>query len=286
MVRHDPEGLQMKIFISWSKNLSKDCAEILRDWIKCTLQASEPWISSKDIDKGSLWFNEINDQLKDTKVGIVCLTKENRDNPWILFESGALAKGLSVNRVCTFLIDLIPADLSNPLAQFNHTVPDKDGMKSLLTTINKELGNNALEDRILDQVFDTYWPLFENKFKSVLANAPVGGDVEPTRSSDDMLTEILYTTRTLEKRIRQIERRSDKFNAPRDFSEQDVVERVHLLIDKGLHPNQIAMELEGIAPMELVHDIAMSFYDKATKLRQLKTDKMHNNPLKLTPNTR
>lgn len=89
----------MKVFISWSKNLSKDCAEILSDWIKCTLQASEPWVSSKDIDKGSLWFNEINDQLKDTKVGIVCLTKENKSNPWILFESGALAKGLSANRV-------------------------------------------------------------------------------------------------------------------------------------------------------------------------------------------
>lgn len=76
----------MKIFISWSKSLSKECAEILRDWIKCTLQPSEPWVSSKDIEKGSLWFGEISDQLKDTRVGIVCLTKENKNNPWILFE--------------------------------------------------------------------------------------------------------------------------------------------------------------------------------------------------------
>lgn len=132
----------MKVFISWSGKFSKECAEILRDWIKCTLQASDPWISSKDIDKGSLWFNEISDQLKDTKVGIVCLTKDNKEKPWILFESGALAKGLSANRVCTFLINLKPSDLENPLAQFNHTVPDKEGMKSLLTTINKELQNS------------------------------------------------------------------------------------------------------------------------------------------------
>jgi len=100
-------------------------------------------VSSRDIDKGSLWFNEINDQLKDTKVGIVCLTKENRENPWILFESGALAKGLSANRVCTFLIDLSPADIENPMAQFNHTMPDKEGMRSLLDTINKELEENS-----------------------------------------------------------------------------------------------------------------------------------------------
>ena len=196
----------MNVFISWSKNLSKECAEILRDWIKCTLQASEPWVSSKDIDKGSLWFNEINDQLKDTKVGIVCLTKENKSNPWILFESGALAKGLSANRVCTFLIDLTPADLANPLAQFNHTMPNQEGMKSLLSTINKELGENALDDRILDQVFETYWPLFEKKFNEVIRDSPASDELEPTRSSDDILTEILYTTRTLDKRIRFLEK--------------------------------------------------------------------------------
>ena len=263
----------MKVFISWSKNLSKECAEILSDWIKCTLQASEPWISSKDIDKGSLWFNEINDQLKDTKVGIVCLTKDNKDNPWILFESGALAKGLSVNRVCTFLIDLSPADLANPLAQFNHTIPDQEGMKSLLTTINKELGDNALQDRILDQVFATYWPLFDEKFKSVIANVPIGGDVEPARTKDDILTEILYTTRTLEKRIRQMERGSESFRVDRKFSEMEIIERISLLIDKGLHPKEIAMEFEGIAPFEYVMDVAIQMFEKS-KFRKAKLEKM------------
>ena len=60
------KDIKMKIFISWSGDYSKQCAEILRDWIKCTLQASEPWISSQDIDKGTLWFSEISGQLKDT----------------------------------------------------------------------------------------------------------------------------------------------------------------------------------------------------------------------------
>lgn len=250
----------MKVFISWSKNLSKECAEILRDWIKCTLQASEPWVSSKDIDKGSLWFNEISDQLKDTKVGIVCLTKENKSNPWILFESGALAKGLSANRVCTFLIDLTPADLANPMAQFNHTMPNQEDMKSLLSTINKELGDNALEERILDQVFETYWPLFDKKFKAVVKNAPTSDELEPTRSSDDILTEILYTTRTLDKRIRFLEKRTNDFHVNRDFSKTEIIERIGMLINKGLHPEEIVMELEGIAPKDFVIDVAMPLY--------------------------
>lgn len=257
----------MNVFISWSKELSKECAEILRDWIKCTLQASEPWVSSKDIDKGSLWFNEINDQLKNTKVGVVCLTKENKSNPWLLFESGALAKGLSVNRVCTFLIDLTPADLENPLAQFNHTMPNKDGMKSLLSTINKELGDSALEERILEQVFETYWPIFDEKFKNILITLPTKDEIEPIRSSDDILTEILYTTRTLDKRLRHLERRNEKFHVDRNFLENDIIERIHILVDKGLHPKEIVMELEGIAPSEFILDTAISIYEKFNNRR-------------------
>lgn len=246
----------MKIFISWSKGLSKDCAEILRDWIKCTLQASDPWVSSKDIDKGSLWFNEINDQLKDTKVGVVCLTKENKENPWILFESGALAKGLSASRVCTFLIDLIPADLENPMAQFNHTMPDQESMKGLLTTINKELGVNRLEDRILDQVFETYWPIFDEKFKCVIRNAPLNNEVEPTRSNDDILTEILYTTRTLDKRIRSLEKIDNRNSGRMDASErQGYLDLIISMLENGLSRSEIEVELKGIVSKSFISGV-------------------------------
>jgi len=78
--------------------------------------AVDPWLSTKDIDKGSLWFSGITNQLSNTQNGIVCLTKANLNNPWILFESGALAKGLTSNRVYTFLVDLKPNDVKDLLA--------------------------------------------------------------------------------------------------------------------------------------------------------------------------
>jgi len=236
----------MKIFISWSGHASKVCAEILRDWIKCTLQASEPWISTKDIDKGSIWFNEINDQLKDTRVGIVCLTKENKEKPWILFEAGALAKGLSTNRVCTLLVNLKPADLENPLGQFNHTTPDKSSMKQLLQTINKELGDDKLEDRILNQVFTAYWETFESKFNDIKIDAPPEDDNEVTRSKDDILDEILYTTRGLDKRIRMLERsptriiqRKLKTDMSESMSRNKIAERIHYLKKQGMSVPEI-----------------------------------------------
>lgn len=248
----------MKVFISWSGPHSKKCAEILRDWIKCTLQASEPWISSKDIDKGTLWFNEISDQLADTSVGIVCLTADNKDKPWILFESGALAKGLSINKVCTLLIDLKPADLDAPLSQFNHTTPDRESMKSLLISINKAFGENALEDRILDQVFETYWPNFIDQFEKIERSEPAPGSDRPVRSSEDLLEEILYTTRTMDKRIRMLERGDNGLSHRYLRMPGEEIERlINKMVEAGSDPDEVRKELRGMAPTGFVMDKAI-----------------------------
>lgn len=197
----------MKVFVSWSGQRSRVVAEIISDWLKCVIQASQPWISTRDIDRGAIWFSEINDKLKDVSVGIICLTQENKNKPWILFETGALAKGLTTNRVCTFLIDLKPEDLQDPLAQFNHTTPDNNSVWELVRTVNSCLVEKALDERILKQVFDTYWPQFHKSFEDALLKHPPI-EIVPPRSEQDMLTEILNNTRTLSQRVRTLEKKS------------------------------------------------------------------------------
>lgn len=197
----------MKVFMSWSGRRSKLTAELLHDWIKCVIQAAQPWISSKGIERGALWFSEINNELKDTAVGIICLTQENKNAPWILFEAGALAKGLSTNRVCTFLIDLEAQDLQPPLAEFNHTFSNKESLWSLMTTLNNGLEVNRLDLPVLQRVFETYWPQFETGFSEILANNPPNTIVAP-REEKDILAEILETTRSMSNRIRTLEDRN------------------------------------------------------------------------------
>ena len=60
----------MRVFISWSGVRSTAVAELLKHWIRCVLQASRPWISTRDIDRGALWFSVVSDILKDTSVGV------------------------------------------------------------------------------------------------------------------------------------------------------------------------------------------------------------------------
>ncbi len=194
----------MKIFISWSGERSRQVADLLSNWIQCVLQAVDPWLSSKDIDRGSLWFSEITNQLSNTHNGIVCLTKANLNKPWILFESGALAKGLTSNRVYTFLIDLTSNEVKDPLAQFNHTVPTKDGVYQLVRTINNSLEASSLKESILSNVFETYWPQFDRDFKEILKNTK-DEDVVLERPKEDILNEILQSVRGLDRRVRSME---------------------------------------------------------------------------------
>ncbi|WP_429011697.1 toll/interleukin-1 receptor domain-containing protein [Aeromonas veronii] len=194
----------MKVFLSWSGERSRLVATLLDEWLRCVLQAIRPWISTKDIDRGSLWFSEIQDQLQDVTTGIICLTQENKEKPWILFEAGALAKGLSNSRVCTLLIDLEPHDIRDPLAQFNHTKPDQGGIYALVHTLNNRLGDNRLDSAILTKVLDTYWAQFEERFQKIIADTPVT-EKPKARPDKDILSEILEHTRTLNSRLNRLE---------------------------------------------------------------------------------
>lgn len=191
----------MRIFISWSGERSHKIAELFKDWIQCVIQAAKPWISSHDIELGALWYTEISKTLADSQFGILCLTPENKTEPWILFEAGALAKGIEENRVCTLLIDLRNTDIDNPLAQFNHTIAcDKESMWELVQTINNALLENKLQEKVLKSVFETYWEQFLEKYKDISQRFKPEEHVKK-RSNEELLSEILTTVRAIDRRF-------------------------------------------------------------------------------------
>src|ERR1700731_3125213 len=102
----------MKIFLSWSGARSKFLAEALRGWLPRVIQSVKPWMSDKDISAGSRWLSEVASELSESKLGIICVTPENQNNPWLLFEAGALSKTLEQTHVCPFLFELTPSQLT------------------------------------------------------------------------------------------------------------------------------------------------------------------------------
>lgn len=186
----------MRVFLCWSGDRSKAVAEVLGHWIGQVIQAVEPWISTQT-DKGARWRTEIGDHLEEAKVGIACLTPENLDSPWIHFESGALSKTKDAH-VFTFLLDLQPTDVKEPLAQFQATKAEEDDVRQLIRTINKlvgQTGGRTLLDSDLDEIFNHDWPRLKEKLGEI---SPRQIRETPFRPEGEMLQEILELVRGIE----------------------------------------------------------------------------------------
>jgi hypothetical protein len=184
----------MKVFISWSGQTSKNIAEIFRQWIPSVIQSVKPYYSPDDITKGTRWGTEIAKELDESKIGIICLTKDNLQSPWIMFEAGALSKNIDTSKVCPLLFDVDPTDIQGPLIQFQAAKFTKEEMKKVVKMMNNELGELALATEVFENVFEMWWPKLNEKIESELIK-PLKSNGKEVREERDILEEILTLTR-------------------------------------------------------------------------------------------
>jgi hypothetical protein len=181
----------MQIFISWSGPRSRFVAEALHGWLPKVLQSVKPWMSDRDIGAGARWLTEIVATLNSSSVGLICVTPENQDSPWLLFEAGALSKTLEQTCVCPIVFDMTPGQLKGPLTQFQANSLNRDGMARILSTINKVLGDRALDGQQLIEILEVWWPKLEESLSSI----PPATEPVLTRPKEDQLEEILGLVR-------------------------------------------------------------------------------------------
>lgn len=192
----------MKVFISWSGPISKNVAQSLTDWLGNVIQAVKPWMSAENIEKGARWSSEIALQLEESKFGIICVTPDNINAPWLNFEAGALSKTIDDSYVAPYLFGLEPADLTGPLVQFQITRSNKADTKQLIHTINQALGDEALSEKKLDEIFELYWPELQSQFERISLDRPEA--LEHARLERDIIEEILGLARKLDKDVSNI----------------------------------------------------------------------------------
>jgi len=187
----------MLVFISWSGERSRYVAEQLHRWLKDVMQTIEPWVSSEDIRQGARWTVDVARKLEEASFGILCLTRDNLDQPWLVFEAGALAKTLDRANVCPYLIDLKPTEIKGPLVQFQGTTATEDGTRRLLHSINKALGEKALPDDQIDRACRKWWPDLETTLEKV--PKPRATLPDP-RSERELMEELLERVRRIDAR--------------------------------------------------------------------------------------
>lgn len=187
----------MEPFISWSGTRSKEFAQAIHDWLPKVIQCLKPWMSSSDIEKGDKWLSELSDKLKKINFGLICITNENINEPWILFESGAMSSAIGKSHVCPILFDFEPSALSGPLSQFQATKFEKSDMLKLIKTINKNIDSNQLTEKQLEETFNVWWPSLEDSIGNV-SNSP---KKQPERTEKDMIEEVVMFTRSFSQKF-------------------------------------------------------------------------------------
>jgi hypothetical protein len=194
----------MKVFLSWSGYTSQKIALALRDWLPQVLQFINPYVSSEDISKGARWSSDIAKELENSSFGILCVTKDNIEAPWLLFEAGALSKMMDKSYVCPFIFDLKETEVKGPILQFQYVKFEKSDIKKLLSDINSANSESPVKENMFNEAFDVWWPKLEHKLSSIKQEGE-NSKPKPKTSSNtnsEVLSEILELSRTNQKILR------------------------------------------------------------------------------------
>lgn len=228
----------MKVFLSWSGEKSHKVALVFREWFPSVIQSLEPYVSSEDIDKGTRWSTDIAKELEDSSFGILCVTKENINAPWLTFEAGALSKTMDKSFVSPFLFDIKRSEVSGPILQFQSTIFSKDDVFKLVKTLNNASGEDRLSESMLEKAFNVWWPTLEMELSKLkgIKEEPFEEEINDAPLPSEILEEILDLSRSNQKLLR---------NPDSDISKQlvqmsDVLQSIlsRLERERMLHPKR------------------------------------------------
>ncbi|HXJ39627.1 MAG TPA: hypothetical protein VNH18_10135 [Bryobacteraceae bacterium] len=198
----------MKVFLSWSGQLSHSIAVIFRDWLPQVFNKVNPYVSSEDIDKGERWATDIAKELEASLFGIIFITPGNLNAPWINFEAGALSKTVDKANVVPFLFGLKRSEVVGPLLQFQSAIYEEPDIRKLLGTINRRLAAEDQRPELqLQTAFEVWYPRLRDQLEALKTEQkePDTPDVAEQRKPTALLEEVLDIVRSQQKLLRNPE---------------------------------------------------------------------------------
>ena len=208
----------MKIFVSWSGELSRQIAEVLKKWIPCIIQSVDVFFSPEDIEKGDNWDKTISTELSECNYGIICLTSDNTAAPWINFEAGAIAKSLDT-KVAALMINIKPSDIKGPLSRYQATKFEKNDFFQLITSINNAL-ETPLEVFVLQNIFNVMWASLEKEANAIIEKYPEKNNKKSNMSEGKEQNE------PIEEMLQLLRKQNTMLSNPDLILPMDYVERI------------------------------------------------------------
>jgi hypothetical protein len=245
-----PDG-HKKVFISWSKAMSKRVASVLQEYLPEVLEGVDLFMSDKDIEPGQRSMKVLESQLDGTTYGLLVVTAENQGESWLNFEAGALSKQVGkdeddIPRVVPLLVDINnPNQLTGPVSQFQAVRLDKEGLRRTILSIATLVGSKI---STIEKRFERAWPDMETAITEAKQDQLL--TKKPSRSVDSKIDEALQILRTMQRRqsVNSLEGKSSYKISPRIQAELDGLAEAY-----GLSVTRIDTNSDGL--VELVFHI-------------------------------
>ena len=156
------------IFVSHSNDDAQEVSNIIT-YLKNSFQSVDFFVSSSfySIQTGSIWFEEIRDNLFNCQLVLTCLSRNSIKKPWVIFESGAgFGRGI---KLLPLIIDDLPLSAleDNPLFLLQVLQLENYGMQRLIKKMGDLLKLNPDINWINNEKFNTINPI-----TNVLAQKP------------------------------------------------------------------------------------------------------------------
>jgi len=153
----------MKIFISWSGETSRRLALSIKNNI-LNYPGITTFISSEDINSGTLWFNKVTASLNEMNEALVVLTPSSYARPWLNFEAGYIFGKL--NKLSIIVISQDEAfAVSGPFSPFQvRNGRSRTDIIKLLSDITKDKGES------IEKWVDIHFKKWKEEVENIFAN--------------------------------------------------------------------------------------------------------------------
>lgn len=189
----------MNIFLSWSKEESKQYAAIFKKELSKLFTDDSFFMSDQDIGSGSISTDKIQESLAESNYGFLFVTDENANEAWLNYEAGALSKGIKSSHIVPIGFNGLEMQyLSSPLRNFQGFTFNEEKFRKTIKELNKQTKTHYNE-AVLELVLDELWDKISSEVKKIEQNYKKNKNKSPKKSRNDIddklnliITDIAY----------------------------------------------------------------------------------------------
>lgn len=238
------------VFISWSKTYSGEIAEVLKKYLDLIFKGKVFFFLSKKIKGGETGREEILKNLLKSDMGILILTPENINAPWLLFESGCLHQKnkdteKKHNPVCPVIFGRKPDKRESPIDQLQYILFNNE--ESFLNLLEGICGScdipfdaNFKETIKNEKTNIDYWCDLEKELMPLIEKAKTG---HPSDDSGKLKTEAqdevdLSVSAVFQvKNQAQLDTSAEAVFGDKPLTISNIPERLRLAVQNALPPD-------------------------------------------------